>query len=101
MGKPVVWITVSYGDIEDAYILNAVYIAMKELRKMGIEPVLTQLYHPGIRPKITVNGLDLRIDHDLPENIVSTALEILTTIMVNDNRSIIEGRIAGAIDRRG
>ncbi len=94
-----VFITVSYGRVDDAHVLNAVYIAASKLRKLRIEPVIMQVYTPGARLSIAVNGVELRVDEKLVENIVSTALETLSNELFVRDKVFIEGGFAAAFEK--
>ncbi len=91
-----VLITITYGNIEDAYILETLYHIESELRKIGIEPIILQVYMPGSKLRISVNGIELKLDENLLENVISTAIEALSLNNYVENKQYIKGRIAAA-----
>ena len=98
MTRDRILITITYGSIEDAYILETLYHIESELRKIGIEPTVLQVYMPGSKLRISVNGIELKLDENLLENIITTAIEALSLDNYVENRQYIKGRIAAAKD---
>ncbi len=96
MPRDRVLITITYGSIEEAFILETLYHVEEELRKIGIEPIVLQVYIPGSRLRISVNGIELEISPDLVENILSTAIETLSMNNYIENKWFIHGKIAAA-----
>lgn len=96
MARERVYISITYGSIDDAHLLNAVYVAMAKLKKLRIEPILMQVYMPGSKPRVSVNGVEVSIRADLADAIVSIALETLAQESFVRNKHYIEGRLAAA-----
>lgn len=96
MSRDRILITITYGRMEDAYILKTLYYIEKELRKINIEPVILQVYIPGSKLRISVNGIELKLDDNLLENIISTAIEVLSLNNYIENKQYIRGKIAAA-----
>ncbi len=96
MAKDRVLITITYGKMEDAYILETLYHIESELKKIGIEPIILQVYMPGSKLRISVNGIELKLDENFLENIISTAIEVLSLNNYVENKQYIKGRIAAA-----
>ncbi len=91
-------ISIAYGKVDDAHVLNAVYIAVSKLKKLRIEPVIVQYYTPGLKLRIAVNGIELKVDEKLVDNIVSTALETVSNDLFNRDRVFVEGGFAAAYE---
>lgn len=96
-----VLITIVYGLIFDANVINAVYAAAYDLRKLGLEPVIVQVYNPGSKLRISVNGVYLNVDEDLIQKIVSTALETTSHEEVVDNIWFIRKKYVAGTEFRG
>ncbi len=94
-----VYITITYGTIEDAVVLNAVEVAAEKLRKEGVEPSIVQVYMPGSRLRISVNGVELEADEELVDRIIDTVYEALIEEDIAGNRSTLTGYAAAAVRR--
>ena len=62
-------ISIAYGKVDDAHVLNAVYIAVSKLKKLRIEPVIVQYYTPGLKLRVAVNGIELKVDEEFIEEL--------------------------------
>ncbi len=93
-----VWITIVYGEIFDANVINAVFAAAHDLRKLGLEPVIVQVYNPGSRLRISVNGVYLNVDENLVDEIVSTALETASYEEVLDNMCFLKRKCVASME---
>ncbi|NPA99231.1 MAG: hypothetical protein GXO43_07615 [Crenarchaeota archaeon] len=96
MAKAVVNITVTYGSSIDAIVLNAVMVAASELGKDGIEPRILQVYQPGAKLKVSVNGVEIDIDENLHEKIIETAYASLIEEDYTDHRDFLVDAVAAA-----
>ena len=96
MPKAVVNITVTYGSSIDAIVLNAVMVAASELGKDGIESRILQVYQPGAKLKISVNGVDVDIDENLYEKIIETAYASLIEEDYSDHKDFLVDAVAAA-----
>ncbi len=96
MSRDKVLITVTYGNIGEANILNLVYLIMAELKKLNIEPILYQVYQPGSRLRLAVNGVEIDTNGDIIEEAVSTALETLSVSNFVENKQLLIGYIAAS-----
>ena len=89
-------ITVTYGSSIDAIVLNAVMVAASELGKDGIEPRILQVYQPGAKLKVSVNGVEIDIDENLHEKIIETAYASLIEEDYTDHRDFLVDAVAAA-----
>ncbi len=96
MPKAVVNITITYGSTVDAVVLNAVIVAASELRKDGIESRILQVYQPGTKLKISVNGLEIDITKNLHEKIIETAYASLIEEDYFDHKDFLIDAVAAA-----
>jgi len=88
--KKPVWITLIYGDVEETKVFKDLFNALNDLRKLGLEPVIVQVFVPGSKLRINVNGVELSIDEKLAENIVSVALDTTISEDVIENYGFLK-----------
>ena len=96
MPKAVVNITITYGSSIDAIVLNAVMVAASKLGKDGIEPRILQVYQPGAKLEVSVNGLEVDIDENLYEKIIETAYASLIEEDYSNNKDFLIDAVAAA-----
>ncbi len=101
MPKAVVNITITYGSSIDAIVLNAVMVAASELGKDGIESRILQVYQPGAKLKISVNGLEVDVDENLYEKIIETAYASLIEEDYSDHKDFLIDAVAAATSWNG
>lgn len=94
-----VYITITYGSIEDALVLGAVAEAAKKLRRDGITPDIIQIYMPGTKLRISVNGAELTPDEKLIEKILEKAYEYLVETTATETSKEI-GYAAAATEKQ-
>lgn len=92
--KENVTIAVVYGSPEQAIIVNAVMAAASRLVGSGIEAHILQVYIPGTKPSISVNGVYVEIDELLHLRIEEKAYETLIENITNTISEIIERGVA-------
>ncbi|MCD6300582.1 MAG: hypothetical protein J7L82_00745 [Staphylothermus sp.] len=97
MNKKTVTITVTYGHPNQAIILNAVMVAVSELTKKGIDARVLQVYMPGTKPSISVNGKYVVIDEFLHKRIEEEVYETLTDEAAEDIIDYLVLGIAAAV----
>ncbi len=95
--RKTVTITVTYGHPNQAIILNAVMVAVSELSKKGIDARVLQVYMPGTKPSISVNGKYIVIDELLHKRIEEEVYESLSDEMAEDIIDYLVLGIAAAI----
>ncbi len=95
--RKTVTITVTYGHPNQAIILNAVMVAVSELSKKGIDARVLQVYMPGTKPSISVNGKYIVIDELLHKRIEEEVYETLSDEMAEDIIDYLVLGIAAAI----
>ncbi|ADI32053.1 hypothetical protein Shell_0947 [Staphylothermus hellenicus DSM 12710] len=90
-------ITVVYGSPEEAVIVNAVSVAASKLLEEGIEANIIQVYMPGTKPSISVNGVYVEIDELLHLKIEEKAYETLIENITNKVSELVSGIAAMTI----